>query len=105
MPHFKSPFVKFVDTPSRNMRGQGAPKSTVFGVLGMTKESPYMKSLGGLVRRAPTKAIPKGTIEKEAGMMSERGAVGMVPRTHIPGQHHGMVPYAGEYMSHLGKEL
>lgn len=106
---FKNPYVHLVATPSRNMRGKGAPRSTVFGVLGQTKMDPYSRSLGGLVKETTgSKRVKKGEIEhigRPSGPLTEKGAVSIVPKTHISQEHYAQVPYAGQYMAHAGKEL
>lgn len=94
----RNPYLEVVDEP-RMMRGEGAPRSTVFGVLGRTKESGKMKSLGGLVHRAPTEHVPKGTIS------TERHVTGQASKTHVCGEHYGQVPYPGKFMAHLGERL
>jgi len=109
MANFKNPYVHFVDTPSRNMRGKGAPRSTVFGVLGQTKMDPYSRSLGGLVKQTTgSKAVKKGEVEHighPRGAITEKGAVSVVPKTLISQMHYAQVPYAGMYMAAAGKEL
>ena len=94
-----------VADPARQMDGEGAPRSTVFGVLGRTKETPMSKTLGGLVEKAPDHKAMKGTVEKARGMHTERDILGNVSKTNIPGKHMGQVPYAGAFMSHLGERL
>ena len=98
------PYLEVVDEP-RVMRGEGAPKSTVFGVLGRSKESPKMKSLGGLVHHTVHHKVPKGELMKARSVETERDITGPAAKTKIPGAHHGQVPYAGVYMSHLGNAL
>lgn len=103
--HAGTPYLEVVDEP-RQMRGEGAPRSTVFGVLGRTREgSSKMKSLGGLVHRAPTTKIPKGELISHPKLVTERHIVGPAAKTHIPGAHYAQVPYAGVYMSAKGSEL
>lgn len=94
-----------VADPARQMEGVGAPRSTVFGVLGRTKETPYSKTLGGLVEKSPDHRVMKGEVEKAHGLHTERDILGNVSKTHIPGKHYAQVPYAGMYMSHLGNRL
>lgn len=103
---FKNPYVKFVGMP-REMKGKGSPKETIFGVLGETKYDPFSRSLGGLVKETTgSKKVKKGEIERvSGGMMTEKGAVSVVPKTKIAGSHHGQVPYPGMYMGHVGKEV
>ena len=101
----ESPYLEVVGEP-RQMRGEGAPRSTVFGVLGMTKESPKMKSLGGLVHHSVHRKVPKGEIIHHArAVHTERGITGAPSKTHIPGAHYSMTPYPGLFMSHLGHAL
>ena len=103
---FRNPYVKIIPA-ARRMAGKAAPKETVFGVLGHTKDSPYSRSLGGLVKETTGgKRVKKGEIERvSGGMMTERGAVSVAPKTKIAGSHHGQVPYPGQYMGHQGAEL
>ena len=104
MKHAGTPYLEVVDEP-RQMRGEGAPRSTVFGVLGRTKETGKMKSLGGLVHRTPSEAIPKGTVLHSCHAKTERHICGPASKTHISGQHFGQVPYPGAFMAHLGHRL
>lgn len=108
MPKVKMPSHSYLEVadPARQMEGKGAPRSTVFGVLGRTKETPYAKTLGGLVEKAPDHRVMAGTVEKaSAKLHTERDILGNVSKTHIPGKHYAQVPYAGMYMSHLGERL
>ena len=101
----KTPYLEVQGAP-RQMRGEGAPRDLVFGVLGHTKESPKMKSLGGLVHKAPTTAVPAGTVLHGASRLhTERGIAGPAAKTHISGKHYGQVPYPGKFMAHAGGEL
>ena len=105
MKHKASPYLEVVDEP-RQMRGEGAPRSTVFGVIGRTKETGKMKTLGGLVEHAPTERVPKGTVEHHPKMLgTERHITGPASKTHISGHHYGMTPYPGAYFAHLGHRL
>lgn len=102
----KTPYLHVVTEP-RMMRGKGAPRSTLFGVLGMTKESGKMRSLGGLVENSKASAsVGKGTLKKEPKRIhTEKGITGPASKTHVPGDHFAQVPYPGMYMSSLGKRL
>ena len=100
----ESPYLEVVGEP-RQMRGEGAPRSTVFGVLGMTKESPKMKSLGGLVHHSVHRKVPKGELMRPGGVKTERGITGAPAKTHIPGAHYAQIPYPGVFMAHLGHAL
>lgn len=97
------PYLSVVGEP-RMMKGEGAPRSTVFGVLGRTKESGKTRVLGGLVEHAPSAPIQKGTVKKGCAQ-TERDCCGKAPATKIPGAHHAMIPYPGLYRSELGKSL
>ena len=100
----KSPYLSFVPPYRLQMKGKGAPEPTLFGVLGQTKESPYDRSLGGLVVKSSGGKTPPTM--KRGGVMSERGEVGTPPaKTHIPGAHYAQVPYAGKFMSTKGAAL
>ena len=94
-----------VADPVREMRGEGAPKSTTFGVIGATKESPKMKSLGGLVHHTSRAKPAKGELMKPRSVETERDITGPASKTHVPGAHFAQVPYAGMFMSHLGHAL
>ena len=90
------------------MAGKGAPRSTTFGVLGMTKETGMHRSLGGLVQHTVHGKVPAHMSEKKAEKsigQTERHILGHASRTHIPGAHYGQVPYPGAYQSHLGGML
>ena len=104
-PMKEHPYLSVIDQP-RMMRGKGAPRSTVFGVLGRTVESPYSKSLGGLVADSKADApVPRANLHKNSRMTTERHITGRASRTHISGHHFGQVPYAGRYMGPKGEEL
>jgi len=99
----------YLDTAQQRltMKGKGAPRSTLFGVLGKTKYDPYARSVGGLVITTTSGApVPKHLSEKEAMTHpgnTERSILGRASKTYIPGVHYGQVPYAGKYMSDIGK--
>jgi hypothetical protein len=99
------PYLKVIDEPFR-MKGPGAPRDTVFGVLGKTKEDNKTRSLGGLVANSkPSAPIPKGNVEHHPREMTERHILGPPSKTKIPGSHFGQVPFPGQFMSALGKSL
>lgn len=99
----KTPYLHVVDEP-RKMAGKGAPRSTVFGVLGRTKMDPYTRSLGGLVKDSATGKVQPGTLSKRH-IETERGITGNISKTHISGDHYAQIPYPGTYMAHAGKRL
>lgn len=101
----KTPYLKVVDEP-RKMAGKGAPRQTVFGVLGHTTDEPEMRSLGGLVQNTKASApIKKGVLVKGDKMKTERNITGPASKTHISGEHYGQIPYPGDYMDQLGDRL
>ena len=108
MKHSDMPYLAVQD-PQIMMKGKGAPRSTVFGVLGRTKETGYMRSLGGLVTKTTVGAkTPAHMSEKEAtrrGLQTERDILGPASKTHYPGKHYAQIPYPGQFASHLGAEL
>jgi len=101
----KMPYLHVVDEP-RVMKGKGAPRQTVFGVMGHTKDDSEMKTLGGLVRSTKSAPIPKGeVIGNPKRLMTERHITGPASKTHISGEHYGQVPYPGRYMGDAGERL
>ena len=99
----KTPYLEVVDEP-RMMKGKGAPRSTVFGVLGRTREEPMAKSLGGLVHHTADAPVKKGTISRKHEM-TERNIEGNVSKTKTNGLHYGQVLYPGVFMGHAGQRL
>lgn len=102
-----------VQDPKIQMSGKGAPRSTVFGVLGRLpkgEERVGVKSLGGLVKGTKEGRNMPGTVMTEKGALhipgqTDRHILGKASKTHIPGVHYGQVPYPGYYMSAVGKAL
>lgn len=100
----ESAYLSVVGEP-RMMKGKGAPRSTVFGVLGRTVETGYTKSLGGLVHQTVSGKVPAHMSEKKAMKevgQTEYSILGPASKTHYPGAHYGQVPYPGAFSSHLG---
>lgn len=94
-----------VDAPRLQMSGLGAPRSTVFGVIGRTKlYEPHSRSLGGLVHHTADAPVQKGTAMKASSVPknTDRHILGPASKTHVPGEHYGQVPYPGLYRSKLG---
>jgi hypothetical protein len=107
------PYLAIQD-PKIMMAGKGAPRSTVFGVLGRlpkNEEKVGVKSLGGLIQ--DTKAghsLGAGTYmsEKEALRIpgqTERHILGPVSKTRMPGMHYSQIPYPGYFMKAVGPRL
>lgn len=98
--NYDIPYLSIVGMP-REMGGSGAPKPTVFGVLGHTREDGLTRSLGGLViKTTGAKALPVNMYTGSKN--SEKHLIGPASKTHISGAHYGQVPYAGRYMAHVG---
>lgn len=98
-------YLKIVDMP-RRMAGAGAPRQTIFGVLGATMEDPLTKTLGGLVKESTKVSAPKVTMAaSKESKNTDRHILGPAAKTHLPGNHMGQVPYAGQFMSHVGARL
>ena len=102
----EQPYLQVVDEP-RKMRGKGAPRSTVFGVIGRTTYDPFTKSLGGLVIDS-TKGVRPEKVSMKASSVpknTEKHIIGSPAKTKVSGAHYGQVPYAGKYRSDLGERL
>ena len=100
----ETPYLKVVGMP-RQMGGKGAPKETVFGVLGMTKTDPYSKSLGGLVVHTTGGSKPSVSKSNETLKMKTDHMMPGTTATKISGSHYGQVPYAGAYMAKEGSKV
>ncbi len=88
------------------MADKGAPRSTVFGILGRTMEGGVgAKSLGGLVKDSKTKAKARDMVVPEKDAYATEHGRFRKNATSIPGLHMGMVPYPGFYMAAVGARL
>lgn len=98
-------YLEVVEAP-RRMKGKGAPRDTLFGVLGHTMIDPHARSLGGLMINTTKGASPVDSAEKASSVKknTERHLLGGKHATAIPGVHMGQVPYAGMYMKSVGAE-
>jgi hypothetical protein len=88
------------------MGGKGAPRDTLFGLIGRTGMDPLTRSLGGLVITTTTgekAGMPSSS--SPLGKNTEHHLVGAKSRTAIPGVHMGQVPFAGMYMKAVGAEV
>ena len=102
----KTPYLEVEDRRIK-MKGPGAPRDTVFGVLGHTKDDGLTRSLGGLVQETTgSKKVHKGEVEKVSPkMMTERHILGPASKTHISGEHYAQVPYPGKFMGDVGARM
>lgn len=89
------------------MGGKGAPKDTLFGVIGRTGMDPMARSLGGLVISTTKGESPKKSAEKATKLVknTEHHLLGSKSHTAIPGVHTGQVPFAGQYMKAVGAQV
>jgi len=95
--------LPYMGGPPQKVAGPFSTQPTLFGVLGMFKETNKTQTLQNLVSR-PGKGKVPGTMSEKSATQSMRGILGPAAKTHIPGLHHGMVPFAGRFMSHVGHE-
>jgi hypothetical protein len=105
VPDYKSPYLAVAD-PRLAMAGKGAPRSTIFGALGVGggargNVSDGVKSLGGLV--ADTKS-QHGVLKNEAHK-EHLPTDHHKPKTPLPALHYGQVLYPGRFFGHAGARL
>ena len=95
-----------VEESPRRMGGKGAPKYTLFGVIGHTKRDPLTRSLGGLVIGTTKGESPaKSAHSAKAHPETEKNLIGGKHATALPGVHYGQIPFAGQYMKKVGPEV
>ena len=102
----RDPYMAVQD-PKIMMAGKGAPRSTVFGVLGRTTEGSMVgaKSLGGLVHDTKSKSMAHDMLVSDKHAYATDHGRYKKNHTEIPGVHMGQVPYAGFYMKAVGSRL
>jgi len=109
MMDYRDPYLA-VTNPKMMMAGKNAPRSTVFGALGVGGGAGAFvgggnKALGGLVRDTKSKNKANDmTVSDTHAFRMEHGHYGK-DKTKIPMAHYGMVPYPGFYMATVGKKL
>ena len=108
MHDYRDPYLA-VAAPRLMMKGPNAPRSTVFGVLGVgggarAGVADGVKSLGGLVMNTTKVKVHDKTVKEKYAYDTEHGRY-KKNATEIPGCHMGMVPYPGFYMKAVGKAL
>lgn len=101
------PFLTKTKGSRLQMKGKGAPQSTMPGVMGATKQDSYQRSVGGLLNDTPDGPIGPGTVHSAMSTLSiygntQRRILGPASATPMPKEHYGQVPYPGAYQSHLG---
>lgn len=99
-----------VQNPRLMMAGKDAPRSTVFGMLGIGGGAGAGvgvggKSLGGLVKDTKSKGKAHDMVVSDKhAYKTEHGRYGK-NATEIPGVHMGQVPYPGFFMKAIGPRL
>lgn len=96
-----------VAAPRLMMAGKGAPRSTVFGMLGVGGGArggvaDGVKSLGGLVMNTTKVKVHDKTVSEKHSYATEHGKFGK-NATNYPMARGG--PYPGYYGTHIGKAL
>jgi hypothetical protein len=81
---------------------KGGVRDTLFGLIGKTQSNMMTRTLGGLVEHTPSGPKPSGIKREKVADMTER-SIGGPNKTVIPGSHHGMSPYPGQFMARQGK--
>ena len=86
--------------------GKSSTQPTLFGVLGQFRGDQKFQGLQQVVERPSHYKLPPlhsgvGSA-KEHGANSDRDILGHPAKTHIPGIHYGMMPFAGAFMSSHG---
>ena len=85
--------------------GPATPQPPLFGVLGMFHASNKTQALQSVVERPSHYKLPPlahTQSNQHDHSNTERHLLGKKAATHIPGIHHGMVPFAGRFMSGHG---
>lgn len=106
MKDYRSPYLH-VAAPTLEMKGKGAPRSTVFGMLGVGGGArggvaDGVKSLGGLVRETTKVKVNDKTMASKSAPCMERECF-TKHATKMPMARGGLYP--GYFMSHVGKML
>jgi len=106
MKDYMDPYLA-VAAPRLMMKGKGAPRSTVFGMLGVGGGArggvaDGVKSLGGLVMTTTKVKVHDKTVPEKRSCATEHGCFGK-NATVRPMARGG--PYPGYFGSHVGKEL
>jgi len=85
--------------PPQRVIGPSTTQPALYGVIGSFRPDQKYQALQQVFERPATGAVPKTM----SGMFETcNNTFGKAPKTHIPGIHHGMVPFAGAFMSGHG---
>ena len=82
--------------------GESSTQPILFGALGMFKGDQKFQALQQVVEGKPNGKLPPIITSTHTHMNTDRHIVGHPAKTHIPGIHYGMVPFAGNFMSGHG---
>jgi hypothetical protein len=93
------PYMK----PVSKVAGLGSTQPTLFGVLGMFAKDEHFAGLQKQVMHKSHGMLPPlYSGEPTHHHNTDRDLLGPASKTHIPGIHYGMVPFAGAFMSGHG---
>lgn len=81
--------------------GNSSTQPITFGVIGMFKGDEKFQALQQVVEGPPNYHLPP-LVSSHAHMNSEKHIMGSPAKTHIPGNHYGMQPFAGRFMTEQG---
>lgn len=82
--------------------GESSTQPTLFGVLGMFRDDEKFQALQQVVERPSHFHLPPLSSGRADHCNTDRGLLGVPAKTHIPGIHYGMQPFAGRFMSAHG---
>jgi hypothetical protein len=88
--------------PPQRVLGKSSTQPILFGVIGSFRGDQKTQTLQQKFQRPPNGSLPE-TMGGKAGAISDRHILGSPAKTHIPGLHHGQVPFAGPFMSGHGE--
>jgi hypothetical protein len=109
MKDYRSPYLAVAD-PRLAMRGAGAPRSTVFGALGIGGGAGQFigggaKSLGGLVKDTKSPGKHHADVVSDNHAFATEHGHYMKNHTEIPLRHYGQVSYNGAFYGKTGPIL
>ena len=81
--------------------GESSTQPTLFGVIGMFRGDEKFQALQQVVERPSSFKIPP-IINDPSKICTDRHLTGVASKTHIPGLHYGMQPFAGRFMTEHG---
>jgi len=83
--------------------GKDSTQPILFGVIGAHKQSNKYQALQQVVEHTPHGELPPTVSSTHTHMNTDKHLLGHPAKTHIPGIHYGMVPFAGRFMSQHGE--